>query len=303
MGMISDLFVRLGLNSTGFNNGIDNASKKTSAFGGVMKKIGGMLAGVFAVGKLVDMTKAIFEQTKKLDSLSAGYKAVITNSAELKKVYQELDRMAETYGLSINTLKTEYLGFAAASKGTELEGQKALKIFDAITYSMGKLGASEDAQHRALIAVTQMMSKGTVASEELRGQLGEALPGAFNMVARAMGVTTQKLGKMLQMGQVTAADMLPKLAAELNKTFGNSSRIDTLTASQGRYSTAITDFVKKLDSGDIFKSWYDSATKFMNKLGEIAASKEFQEGIKSWAKDFDDILYVAMTNNLSLIHI
>ncbi|MBQ3170671.1 MAG: tape measure protein, partial [Mailhella sp.] len=66
----------------------------------------------------------------------------------------------------------------------------------------------------------QMVSKGKVMAEELRGQLGERLPGAFQLAAKAMGVTTMELDKMLETGDVLADDLLPKLAVEIEKAFG-----------------------------------------------------------------------------------
>lgn len=47
-------------------------------------------------------------------------------------------------------------------------------------------GADADAQSRALKALNQMMSKGTVMSEELKGQLSEALPGAVGLFVKAL---------------------------------------------------------------------------------------------------------------------
>ena len=67
------------------------------------------------------------------------------------------------------------------------------------------------------------MSKGTVQAEELRGQLGERLPGAFNLAAQAMGVTTQELNKMLDNGEVLAIDLLPKLAEVLDERFADAA--------------------------------------------------------------------------------
>jgi len=42
-----------------------------------------------------------------------------------------------------------------------------------------------------------MASKGVVSMEELRGQLGEALPGALQAAASGMGVTTVDLIKLV----------------------------------------------------------------------------------------------------------
>ena len=291
------------LNSAQYTQGLRTAQSATQSFRSKLLSAFAPVAGIAAISVAIkSMVGVIFTQTKQLDSLSAGFKSVITDSNELSKVYSTLNNMAENYGISINTLKTEYLAFAAASKGTALEGEEAMKVFDALTFSMGKLGASEESTHRALIAVTQMMSKGTVASEELRGQLGEALPGAFNLAAKAMGTTTMGLGKMLKLGEVSASVMLPKLAAELNKTYRTGTdKIDTLTAAQGRYSTALTKLVADIEAAQVFKPLIDSGTKFLGILDEIAKSDGFKIWIKDTAKDLDDVLFVSLTKNISTL--
>ena len=66
------------------------------------------------------------------------------------------------------------------------------------------MGLSVENQERAFLALNQMMSKGTVQAEELRGQLGEALPGAFGIMAKAVGVTEKELQNMMKAGEVLA---------------------------------------------------------------------------------------------------
>ena len=61
MSIIGDLFVKLGLKDDGFNQGIDNAQKKTGAFGSAMGKLGGIIAGVFAVGAIINFGKTSME--------------------------------------------------------------------------------------------------------------------------------------------------------------------------------------------------------------------------------------------------
>ena len=86
------------------------------------------------------------------------------------------------------------------------------------------MGLSADDTRGALRALEQIVSKGTVSAEELRGQLGERLPGAFQIASRAMGVTTQELGEMLQRGEVLVEDLLPKLAKELRSSVAEGLR-------------------------------------------------------------------------------
>lgn len=102
------------------------------------------------------------------------------------------------------------------------------------------MGLNTEQSSGVLLALQQMISKGTVQAEELRGQLGERLPGAFQIAAKAMGVTTAELGKMLEQGQVIADDFLPKFARALNENIGNAAEqaADRLDAATNRFSNA-----------------------------------------------------------------
>jgi tape measure domain-containing protein len=54
-------------------------------------------------------------------------------------------------------------------------------------------------------AFTQMMSKGTVQMEELKGQMAEAVPESIPAMAQALGVSNQKLQSMIGTGSVQSA--------------------------------------------------------------------------------------------------
>ncbi len=127
------------------------------------------------------------------------------------------------YGLRLNDTAKAYASFAAAARGTALEGQKTRDVFESISKASAVMGLTSEQSAGALLALQQMVSKGTVQAEELRGQLGERLPGAFQVAAKAMGVTTQRLGEMLEQGQVIADDFLPKFAAALNEHIGDAA--------------------------------------------------------------------------------
>lgn len=83
-------------------------------------------------------------------------------------------------------------------------------------------------------------------------QLGDRLPGAFEIMAKAVGVSTSELGDMMKAGKVMAADVLPKFAIELDKAFGADKieAVDTLAAAENRATNAWTNFVDGLNSGN-----------------------------------------------------
>ena len=115
-----------------------------------------------------------------------------------------------------------YAQLAAATKNTTLAGEETDNIFRALSESAVVLGMSNDDLKGSIKAVTQMISKGTISSEELRGQLGERLPGAMGIAARALGVTTTQLGEMLKRGEIIVEDFLPKFAKQMREDMAGS---------------------------------------------------------------------------------
>jgi tape measure domain-containing protein len=70
-------------------------------------------------------------------------------------------------------------------------------------------GLSQEKVAGVTKALTDIVSKNTVAMEELRGQFGDRLPGALRRVAQEMGITTATLVQVVSEGQVVAEDFVP----------------------------------------------------------------------------------------------
>lgn len=158
-------------------------------------------------------------------------------AAELEYLRDEATRL----GVDVISLTQSFVQLQAASKGTALEGAAARDIFAAVTEAGQRLNLTTSETEGALRAIGQMMSKGTVQAEELRGQLGDRLPGAFNIMARALGVTTAELGDMLKKGEVLSSEALPKFGAELRRAFGTdaTTRIETTSANFNRLANEL----------------------------------------------------------------
>lgn len=182
-------------------------------------------------------------------------------------------REAHDLGLVLTSAAADYAQLAAAAKGTRLEGQATRDIFHAVASAATVLQLSSEDTSGSLKAINQMMSKGTVAAEELRGQLGERLPGAFNLAARAMGVSTQQLGKMMEQGQVLASDFLPKFAAELQRSLGDepAKAATSAQAQLNRLKTAWIDLLVSVGNSGPMREAASSA-------GDLAAAIEHAAG-------------------------
>lgn len=234
---------------------VGKATDKTSkAVSGFRNLIGGVALGVAAKASFDSITQAGLSTQRMMNTLE-----VATGNAgnAMQFVRDEAGRL----GLDLESSATAFSKLAAAAKGSELEGQGARDIFSAVATASAAMGLSAEQSGGALRALEQMISKGTVQAEELRGQLGERLPGAFNLAAKSMGVTTKELGKMLQNGEVLATDLLPKLAQTLNDEFGEGaqSASGNAQAQFNRLSTAIFTLSNAVAESGVLQALGDMA--------------------------------------------
>ncbi|UJX43033.1 tape measure protein [Desulfovibrio sp. JY] len=181
---------------------------------------GTAIVSYLSVRGLADMAADIMAVGMQFDALRNSLKTASGDSATAAADFAFVSSEAKRLGLELLSTGQAYAQLKNASKGTALEGQETEKIFSAVAEASRALHLTSDQTSGALLSLQQMMSKGTVQAEELRGQLGERLPGAFNLAAQAMGVTTSELGKMLEQGQVLAVDLLPKLAEAMHQAYG-----------------------------------------------------------------------------------
>jgi len=218
-------------------DGINRVGQSAQAAEGAIGKLGGAfqaLAGAVVVQQFV-------EANKNAEALRNTLTALTGSSQKSAEEVQWLTETANRLGIELGAAAKAYIGLAAASKGTQLEGQATREIFEAVVGAMATMGKSGDEAQNALTAIAQMMGKGVVQAQELREQLEEALPGATQALARALNMTVADLDKLATTGGIVSSDVLPALAAELKKTYNvGEDGATTLTASLARVQNALT---------------------------------------------------------------
>lgn len=185
--------------------------------------------------------------------------------------FSKLTDLANTYGLSLHDLSRNYLSLNASAKGTVLEGKESEKIFKSLSAAMAVLGADTVSTQRAFRAVSQMISKGQVYSEELKGQLAESLPGAVNLFARSMGKTTQDFLMMVKAGQV-GLNQLVTFFDLVQKEYGSAATSSTTyEQATNRLSNAYMLLLKNIGDTGVWKK----LVYFIDEAGR---------GLDLWAK-------------------
>lgn len=195
-------------------------------------------------------------------------------STQVKKFIQDLTKIT---GMDTTETQAQFASFGASAKNTMgLEGSE--ELFKNLTGYARLMGRSDEQIQRALTAVSQMASKGQVMSEELKGQLSEALPGATQAFAKALGLTEKQLFDKMKNGDVKASDALPKFAKELgsqiNSRGGWKAIQDSTQTMLGNlkntWNNSLTDIFRGSEDG--LQDFTRSLTNLLNALGGTGKS-------------------------------
>lgn len=215
-------------------------------FKSIKSQVSSVLFQYIGLQAAISQAQSTFRDIIKLDSLGSSLKVVSENEVELAKNNQFLQKTTEDLGLEYLSTAAAFKNFYAAATQAGISADETRRIFFAASSAAANLKLSQEDANGVLLAFSQIASKGKVQAEELRGQIGERVPGAFSIAAKAMGVTQQQLNKMLETGQVLSSEFLPKFATELQKTFAGDTpkRVEGLQASINRLKNEIIDVLK-----------------------------------------------------------
>ncbi|MCV8540749.1 tape measure protein [Escherichia coli] len=196
--------------------------------------------------------------------------------------------LAQTTGLDIAELQSQFAGFGASAKESMgIQGSEEL-FRNMIGYSR-LMGRSEEEIKRALTALSQMASKGQIMSEELKGQLAEAVPGMVQVFAKATGKTEQELFDAMKKGALKSADTLQKVTQELNRQItakGGWKAISESTQAQlgnlkNSWNTTLDSIFRGSEDG--LQDFTRSLTTLLNALG--GSGKSLGESLGSLMTD------------------
>ncbi|MEC9696625.1 tape measure protein [Escherichia marmotae] len=180
--------------------------------------------------------------------------------------------LAQTTGLDIAELQSQFAGFGASAKES-MGIQGSEELFKSMIGYSRLMGRSEEEIKRALTALSQMAGKGQIMAEELKGQLAEAVPGMVQVFAKATGKSEQELFDAMKKGALKSADTLQKVTQELNKQItakGGWKAISESTQAQlgnlkNSWNTTLDSIFRGSEDG--LQDFTRSLTTLLNSLG------------------------------------
>lgn len=292
---VAALNAEAGKAKTGFA-GIGNALKAQFAgsgggMGQLVGSVGSLAPALQAAASAALVFKGAFELTKQVDETDK----LLSRIAFASRTQQEYDAALSTiteksnlYGLSLGTQVEQYSKLAASTMGTSLQGAQTIKIWEGMAIASAGANLSIEKQSLVMKALTDIAGKGVVSMEEIRGQLGDSLPGAANIAARAMGMTTQEFNKAVESGKVLSEDFLPKLAAEMARTFGPLAlkNADTFSGAMTRIGNVWDVVLIKMAESDAIGGITESINGLANDLIVFAQSPAFDDMVGAFTSAF-----------------
>jgi tape measure domain-containing protein len=262
-----------------FTDSVDEANDKTKGFSTSLKTLGAVVA---ALGLKQLATEAL-KVSVEFDKIANSLQSVLGSQEAVNQEMAFLNELTDELGLNLLSTADAYSKVAAAARGTAIEGEGVRDIIQGVSEASTALGLSAEDTSGALRAINQIISKGTVQAEELRGQLGERIPGAFQIAARSIGVTTQELSKMLEQGEVLSEDFIPKFAAQLSNEFAGAAQ-DASGSAQANINRLSNEWQHALNNmGKAVAKFTPILTSLISSFNSVSeAVTETADGINIW---------------------
>ena len=223
------------------------------------------MAGALGAGvtSLSGLLSSLVNTAREAGRARTILRNISTDAREYSRSLKFLADLTDKYGTDLIGTTEAFAKFKAAATPAGIALAEQERIFSNISKAMASFGISGGEASLTMMAITQMMSKGKISSEELRRQLGERMPVAMQAMANAAGVSMAQLDKLLKEGKLRSADIMGKFSDELAKLSGDTST-DNLESSLGRLKNAFTDLADSLHIYDNFKALVDKVKEALD---------------------------------------
>lgn len=281
--------------TTSKNNHSENASNSLDVLATSAIKAG---TAIYSFQTALEAYKKVMEVGLKKEASQRAAQFVLGDEGA-KRATEFVKNLANNTGVDqIETLSS----FAKFSAGAgDMNADQKESLFSNVIGTSRLMGLSTDEINGILKAFEQMASKGKIQAEELRGQLGDRMAGAFQLFARSLGMTTEELDKAMKDGKVLSKDVLPKVSAEMGRMIdkaGGWEKIINSTQTQlGRLSNSWNNNLALMFDGsqEGLTDFTRSLTNLLNSLGGQSKNlgEHFGDLMKSMSNGIDDLTTIS----------
>ena len=273
---------------------------------GALGAVGGLAAGGVegafagaAIGAVVGGARQAIGETatfaSEINKLKIALEGVAGSGEDFESALKSAGAATRELNVPQKVAISGITRLAAAVKGAGGPIGDAELTFRNVSAAIKATGGSSEDVRGAITAMVQVFSKGKVSAEELSGQLGERLPSAVTMFAKANKMTLPELQKNLKAGTVGLNELM-NFIIELGDEFGGTaSKIASSNEEAGaRLQVAFDEM--RLQVGEALM---DTGANFQTVFGDfieritpaaVSAAKGLAQALVPVAKNLDLIV-------------
>jgi tape measure domain-containing protein len=180
-----------------------------SAFGGIAGGLMGGVPGAFAgaaIGQVADnlgtALAGITSQAAAVQKMQRGLAMASVDAKDFAEAQAAVGAMSQKLLMPLEQTTKYFAQLRANTKEYNLSVADTKEILEGTALAIMATGGNAEDLDGAMRAVVQIMSKGGVQAEELRGQLGERFPGAVVKFAQANKMSFEELQAGLEAGTI-----------------------------------------------------------------------------------------------------
>jgi tape measure domain-containing protein len=192
----------------------------------------------------------ILNAAKSQQQFTNGLQSATQGTGTFAKELLYVDNVQRAFGLNLQTTRTGFTKLFASMAPTGFDSGSIEKLFTGISAATASLQLTPDKAERVIYAFGQMASKGQIMSEELKGQLGDVLPGALSLFADAAGMSVKEFSEAMERGEFVGnrfREVFAKVSDELMNRFGSGAQAAAKSL-QGLINVVGGDFQRTLES-------------------------------------------------------
>ena len=264
MKIVGRLKAILGLDKSQYDKGLQGAKKSTNQFASSIKKLGGLMAGAFAIGKITAFVKESAKLAGEAEGIRQAYSKISdTNIESLRSSVQgtvsdmELMRSTvEAATLGLDASKMPEL-FAFAAQRAKETGQEVGFLVDSIVKGIGRKSP----------LILDNLGISAIALREALGDVSMQAASVEQVTAAVAKIARETTGSLDELG---------------NAALTSAQKTQQLEAETTNLKVALGDVANTIlgELSPILTAWTKKATKELTDLATVVGTEQ----LTAWQK-------------------
>lgn len=223
---------------------------------------------------------SLIEAQVTMQQIHYGLLSATGSARGANEQFEFLRKTSDKLGTNLRSSAMEYTRLAASAEAMNVKVADQQALYTGLSKAATVLHLDQQKMQFATLALTQMFSKGKIQAEELRRQLGEAIPGVVPRFQKAVMEATKgtdlqgkSFDQLMKQGLLYTDKFLPYLIQALDETGRGWEEASTgLNAEINRLKNSWFELKVELSQG-LFSDTVMAVVKFLSaNMKELAAA-------------------------------